>query len=165
MVVGFTTTYAIGAHQLMEEVGIEKSHIHCFLILSDLILYYNTIARLTFTSPPPPHGDGYVQPCEEVGMEVSHTHCFLILSDLILYYNTITRLTFTSPPPPHGDGYVQPCEEVGMEVSHAHCFLILSDLILYYNTTTVPWTRWGPRRSPDPSPTSAPPNVKSWICA
>jgi hypothetical protein len=97
---------------------------------------------LTFTSPPSPHGDGYVQPCEEVGMEVSHTHCFLILSDLILYYNTITRLTFTSPPPPHGDGYVQPCEEVGMEVSHAHCFLILSDLILYYNTTTVPWTRW-----------------------
>ena len=29
----------------------------------------------------------------------------------------------------------------------------------------VPWTRWGPMRSPNHSPRSAPPNVKSWIRA
>ena len=30
----------------------------------------------------------------------------------------------------------------------------------------LPWTRWGPWRSPDPSPIQgAPPNVNSWIRA
>jgi hypothetical protein len=98
----------------------EESHIHCFLILSDLILYYNTTTRLTFTPPPLPfpHSDGYVQPWEEVGMEESHIHCFLILSDLILYYDTITRLKFPHPPPLFlliVRGIYNYWEEVGME--------------------------------------------------
>jgi hypothetical protein len=30
---------------------------------------------------------------------------------------------------------------------------------------SLPWTRWGPMRSPDHSPRSDPPSVKSWIRA
>jgi hypothetical protein len=49
----------------------EESHILCFLILSDLILYYNTTTRLMFTSPSPPprfpRGDGYIQLLGESG--------------------------------------------------------------------------------------------------
>ena len=84
------------------------------------MLYYDTITRLTFTAPPFPQVDGYVQPWEEVGMEESHILCFLILSDLILYYNTTTKLTFTpSPPPPPVFlvvmGIYNCWEKVGME--------------------------------------------------
>ena len=45
-------------------------------------------------------------------------------------------------------------------------FYLLKFLILMAPQRALPWIRWGPWRSPDPSPIQgAPTNVNSWIRA